>query len=150
MPRGSVDLFVVNSVLQYLRPEELPPLLERARRCLKPDGRLILADIPGPKRTMVADCLDLLRVARRNGFVPAALRGLVRTFFSDYRRLIRDLGFTTFSETEMRTLLAAHGFTVERRPVNFGFSRSRATYIARPGRQAPADPQSPPASGTTP
>lgn len=129
---GRVDLMVVNSVLQYVPPEGFAKLLATARRLLKPDGRLVLADVIPPGDTMVADTVALLRFAASNGFFVAALAGLVATFFSDYRRLRQKLGLQTYAEATMLRLLSDAGFQAERRRPNFGFNQGRMTFVARP------------------
>src|SRR5271169_1924457 len=45
MEEKSVDLAVMNSVVQYMTPRELDSALAVIRRLLKPGGRLILGDI---------------------------------------------------------------------------------------------------------
>ena len=45
---ASFDLIVVNSLLQYLTIDQLSVLLSLWRRLLKPDGRLVLADVVPP------------------------------------------------------------------------------------------------------
>src|SRR5271169_3201792 len=45
MQEKSVDLVVMNSVTQYMTPDELDSALAVIRRLLKPGGRLILGDI---------------------------------------------------------------------------------------------------------
>ena len=133
---GRIDLMVVNSVLQYVPPEGFATLLATARRLLKPGGRLVLADVIPPGDTLVADTRSLLAFAWREGFFPAALAGLVATFFSDYRRLRQKLGLQTYAEGTMLRLLSDAGFRAERRRPNFGFNQLRMTFIARPDARA--------------
>lgn len=132
LPAGALDFIVVNSVLQYVAKDDLPALLARWRRWLKPAGRLVLADIVPPGGRLLSDTLALLRFARREGFVCAALMGLAATFFSDYRRLRRTLGLSCYGEAEMLTRLDAAGFRAERRQPNFGINPGRMTFVATP------------------
>jgi SAM-dependent methyltransferase len=132
LPERSLDLIVVNSVLQYIAKPELPALLERWRRWLRPSGRLVLADIVPPRDMLVPDTLALLGFARREGFLIAALFGLVATFFSDYRRLRARLGLSRYGEEEMVALLCAAGFDARRRLPNFGINPKRMTFVATP------------------
>ncbi|MCL6608122.1 MAG: class I SAM-dependent methyltransferase [Geminicoccaceae bacterium] len=131
---SSLDLIVVNSVLQYVRRAEIPALLRRFRAKLHPEGVLVLADLLPERATAVADAASFLRVAVRHGFLPAALLGLVRLLASDYRRLRREVGLTVLPPAEIAALLAEAGFEGRRRPVNFGFNQRRATYLARRSR----------------
>jgi SAM-dependent methyltransferase len=97
-PDGAYDLIVVNSLLQYLTIDQLSALLSLWRRLLKPDGRLVLADVVPPDVSPVTDATALLSFAFKGGFAGAALMGFVRTALSDYRKLRGELGFTMHSE----------------------------------------------------
>ncbi len=132
LPARSLDLIVVNSVLQYVAKDELPGLLARWRRWLKPGGRLALADIIPPGDMMLPDTMALLGFARREGFLLAALAGLAAMFFSDYRRLRAKLGLSCYGEAEMLALLTEAGFAAERRQPNFGINAARMTFVATP------------------
>ena len=131
---ASLDLVLVNSVVQYLSPAELEALLRRVRTVLKPAGELILADVVPPDSGALDDIRALLGSAARHGYLLAALGGLAATFFSDYRRLRRDLGLACHGEAEMLELLRRHGFAAERAPWNVGFSARRMTFRARPAQ----------------
>lgn len=48
MQDQSIDLVVMNSVAQYMTPEELDAALLNIRRILKPSGKLVLGDILQP------------------------------------------------------------------------------------------------------
>src|SRR4051812_41257134 len=128
----SLDVVVFFSVIQYVARGDLPGLLQRWRRLLKPDGQLIVADVIPPEAGMVDDIKSLLTTAARHGFLLAALGGLAATLFSDYRRLRHELGFAIYSDAEIRSVLEAAGFRAERLSRNLGFHPVRRTYIARP------------------
>ena len=87
MEEKSVDLAVMNSVAQYMTPDELDAAFAAVQRLLKPGGRLILGDILRPEVGMGRDVLALLRFAATHGFLKDALIGLVSTALSDYRQL---------------------------------------------------------------
>jgi len=132
LPDGSLDLIVVNSVAQYLSRAELDSWLWVFRAKLAPTGRLVLADIIPPTMGSLDDVGALLAAASRHGFLLDAVKGLALTFFSNYRRLRRDLGLTRYAETEMLAKLEAAGLSAERRRRNFGFNQGRMTFVARP------------------
>lgn len=132
LPAASLDLIVVNSVLQYVAPAEFARLLADWRRLIKPTGKLVLADVIPPGDTTVADTLALLRFAGREGFLIAAVKGLVATVFSDYPKLRRKLGLSTYSEAEMLAKLKDAGFEAERRRPNLGINQTRMTFTAQP------------------
>ncbi len=128
---SSLDLVVVNSVLQYLSREEFEAFAENARRKLKPSGRLVLADIIPAGARAIHDVAALLKFAAGGGFLVAALGGLVTTFFSDYRKLRAELGLTRYTEDDMVGLLATHGFGAQRAAQNLGHNQSRMMFVAR-------------------
>jgi SAM-dependent methyltransferase len=132
---GSLDLVVVNSVLQYLARADLQALLDLWRAKLKPDGRLVIADVIPPGVSPLRDALALLGFAVRGGFLVPAVSGLVRTAFSGSGQLRKTLGFATYGEREIIDLLARHGMSAQRVRPNFGHNQARMTFSAvRTGR----------------
>jgi ubiquinone/menaquinone biosynthesis C-methylase UbiE len=132
MTERSVDLVVMNSVAQYMTPEELDSAFAVIRRLLKPSGRLVVGDILRPEVGMARDVTALLRFAASHGFLRDALRGLLSTLLSDYRQLRTRIGLQRYSEDEMIKKLAAAGFTATRAPANIGHNPWRMTLVARP------------------
>lgn len=131
LPDGSLDLVVVNSLLQYLSSEEFDDLLGLWRRKLREGGLLVLADVIPPDAGVLDDARALLAFAWQGGFLLAALRGLVRTALSDYRKLRADLGLTQYGDAEMLETLRERGFSAERRAANLGHNPGRMTFLAR-------------------
>lgn len=129
---GSLDLVVVNSLIQYLKRDELERLLGELRRKLKPDGRLLLADVIPRDVGPLTDALALLRLAAGNGFLLAALAGLVRTALSDYARTRAALGLSTYAEPDILAMLAAAGFAARRHHPNLGHNQARMAFMATP------------------
>src|SRR5229473_5043568 len=132
MHEKSVDLVVMNSVAQYMTPDEFDAALAVIRRLLKPGGRLILGDIMRPEVGMIRDVIALLRFALNYGFLKDALIGLLSTALSDYRQLRSRVGLQRYSKTEMIAKLAAAGFTASRAHFNIGHNPWRMTFVARP------------------
>lgn len=126
----SLDLVVVNSVLQYLSVEEFADLLGLWRSRLKIGGRLILADIIPPDASPLDDVLALLRFAWSGGFLGRALVGLARTALSDYSKLRAELGLTHYGEAEMLSRLRERGFEPRRADRNMGHNGRRMTFVA--------------------
>ena len=78
-----------------------------------------------------------LRLARR--FLKAALAGLVRTAFSDYRKLRAQYGLRPTARAQITALIAEAGYEQMRRQPNFGHNPHRMTFKARkPQPAAPA------------
>ena len=131
MAEKSIDLAVMNSVAQYMTPDELDSALAVIRRLLKPSGRLVLGDILRPEVGMTRDVIALLRFALTHGFLKDASIGLISTALSDYRQLRSRVGLQRYSEAEMAAKLARNGFTASRALVNIGHNPWRMTFVAR-------------------
>jgi ubiquinone/menaquinone biosynthesis C-methylase UbiE len=131
MAEKSVDLVVMNSVAQYMTPEELDTALATILRLLRPGGRLILGDVLRPEVGMIRDVIALLRFAAKYGFLKDALIGLISTALSDYRQLRSRVGLQRYSEAEMIAKLAAAGFSASRAHFNIGHNPWRMTFVAR-------------------
>jgi SAM-dependent methyltransferase len=127
---SSLDLVIVNSVVQYLSREELEHYLLVWRRRLRLGGQVVIADVLAPRQSPLRDAWALLRFAARHGFLLAASWGLVRTAFSPYRSLRARLGLTQYSEAEMLELLRGAGFNAERMPENLGHNQARMAFRA--------------------
>lgn len=132
LPAGSCDLILLVSVLQYVKRDQLPAMLEPLRTKLKPSGRLVLGDIVAPNAGLVDDVGALFGFAARNGFLLAALCGCLRAFVSDYRRLRNQLGLECYTPDELAGLLGGHGWSVERLGWNIGFARHRWSALVQP------------------
>ena len=129
---AALDLMVANSLVQYLSLDELRDLLRLARAKLKPEGRLVLADVIPPDVSPLRDTAALLSFAWRGGFLKDALVGLARTAGSDYRTLRDELGLAQYDEAEMIEMLSDLGFAPERRRPNIGHNQARMTFVAQP------------------
>jgi SAM-dependent methyltransferase len=130
LPAATLDMIVCMSVLQYVSIEGCEELLTLWHDRLKPGGRLVIGDVIPPDLGTVADVKALLSFALEGGFLIAALRGLVKTFFSSYRELREKIGLSTYAEADMRMLLAAHGFEGDRAGHNIGHNQARMTFVA--------------------
>jgi ubiquinone/menaquinone biosynthesis C-methylase UbiE len=133
MAEHSIDVVVMNSVSQYMTPNELDSAFATIYRLLKQGGRLVLGDVLRPEVGMPRDIIALLRFAAQNGFLRDALIGLVSTALSDYRQLRSRVGLERYSEADMIAKLAKSGFSASRVPVNIGHNPWRMTFVARPG-----------------
>jgi len=129
---GSLDLVIANSVFQYMRPHEVEHYLALFKRKLKATGRLVVADVVPRNVGLLTDTTALLRFARAGGFLLAAIAGLLRTFFSDYRAKRRTLGITQYDEPEMLAALGGAGFLATRQVHNVGHNQARMAFVALP------------------
>jgi SAM-dependent methyltransferase len=130
LPEACLDLVVANSLVQYLKRDELPALVADWRRILKPGGRIVIADVIGREQSAAIAAIELLRFAAANGFLIAAAFGLVRASFSPYRKLRAKLGLARYGEDEMLDLLRHAGFSPRRMARNFGHNQQRMAFEA--------------------
>ncbi|MES5487391.1 class I SAM-dependent methyltransferase [Bradyrhizobium sp. INPA03-11B] len=130
MAADSIDLVVMNSVAQYMTPQELDSAFDVIHRLLKPTGRFVLGDILRPEVGMAKDVIALLRFAAVHGFLRDAVVGLASTALSDYRQLRTKIGLQRYREDEMIKKLAAAGFSATRAPRNIGHNPWRMTFVA--------------------
>jgi SAM-dependent methyltransferase len=128
---ASVDLIVVNSLLQYLSLNELRDLLKLWKSKLKSGGKLVIADVIPPDLSPLSDARALLSFAWQGGFLRSAILGLARTAFSEYRKIREDIGLAQYSEEEMLDILSDAGFRPERAAKNLGHIPARMTFIGR-------------------
>jgi SAM-dependent methyltransferase len=132
LPDHGVDFIALHSVAQYLMAEQTQSLLALFHRLLQPTGILLVSDVIPPQVTASTDAAALLRFGAANGFLFAAIGGLARTAFSDYRHLRARFGLTHYSEAAMTEKLAAAGFASQRTSKNIGHNQARMAFIARP------------------
>lgn len=127
---GTFDVIIVNSVLQYVTPSHLGPLVAQWRRLLSAEGTLVLGDLIPRDVGALTDAAALMQFARANGFLIPAIAGLFKTFFSDYRRKRAELGLLRFDEEEVLDLLKGCGFVARRQSRNIGHNPARMTIVA--------------------
>ena len=131
---ASLDLIVVNSLIQYLSLDEFRALLKLMHEKLKADGTLVLGDIIPPDISPFTDAKALLTFAWQGGFLRSAISGLARTAFSEYRRIREEVGLAQYSAEEIVDLLEDASFVPERAERNLGHNQARMTYLARPAQ----------------
>lgn len=131
IPDSSLDLIVVNSLVQYLSLDELRGLLKLWRGKLRDTGRLIVADVIPPDVSPLTDAKALLSFAWQGGFLTSAIFGLARTAFSDYRKIREEIGLSQYSEEEMLDIMDDAGFETERAGRNLGHNPARMTFVGR-------------------
>jgi SAM-dependent methyltransferase len=131
IPDASLDLIVVNSVVQYLSAAEFSRLLDDWSIKLKKDGRLVLADIIRPDSSQLSDVKALLAFAWHGGFLGAGLVGLVRMWVSPYRRFRFALGLAHYSPADLLSMLRRHGYRGFRAEQNLGHDQARMTFIGK-------------------
>jgi SAM-dependent methyltransferase len=134
LPDASLDLIVVNSLVQYLSLDEFRGLLKLMHEKLKADGKLVLGDLIPPDISPLTDAKALLSFAWQGGFLRSAVASLARTAFSEYRTIREEIGLAQYSEEEVIDLLEDAGFAPERAERNIGHNQARMTFLAHPSQ----------------
>ncbi len=124
----ALDLILVNSVVQYMTPEELRGWLERWRGWLTPAGRVILADLIPPGHSPWRDLFSLVCFSLRRGYFLRAMRN-VRATHARYRQAEQARPLYRPGHEEIRRLAEETGYAVEFLPRNLTHFRGRRTAL---------------------
>jgi SAM-dependent methyltransferase len=127
----TIDLVIVNSVIQYLTEAQLDRSLAWFHSVLKPTGTLLLGDVISPGTPGLRHVTTFLGFALRRGFLLVAIAGLAQTFVSSYRKLQKQLGLAAYAPGQMVAKLERFGFTAERLARNIAVSPHRSSYLGR-------------------
>jgi cyclopropane fatty-acyl-phospholipid synthase-like methyltransferase len=125
------DIILINSVAQYMAPEELRDWLPRWAAMLAPNGQLVLSDLISPHHSNLSDIAHLLRLGLEHGSpvraVSEALGGV-----ANYWRTRRTLSLTSLSRADLAGQAAAAGLDVTFLPANLTHFRKRWAAVLRP------------------
>lgn len=122
------DLIVVNSVIQYMSPDDLKQWLAEWGRLLARDGRIVVSDIIPPSSNFSSEVLDSLRFAAANGFLIASIGRLAQEFLR-YTKRRRSLTLLRLDRAQFLDLAAAIGLSTEFLKANLTFRRKRLSAI---------------------
>jgi len=139
---NSVDLVIVNSVIQYLTRQQFIASARMFHRLLRTDGAFLLGDVIGAELSLPSQVFTFLKFAFRHGFLIPASVALLKTGTSPYRKLRRAAGYTCYSQVEMVDLLKGCGFSAERLAGNIAVNQHRRSYICRKASAATATKKS--------
>jgi SAM-dependent methyltransferase len=138
LPRASIDLILVNSVVQYMRPDELTDWLQRWKRLLAPAGRLVLSDLPAPGEGALRALRDTIVFAARQGVLLHALPEALGALMRYATRRQRSPIFCP-DPIELARMATTAGLTAHRLPENLTFRARRYTIVFRAIAPEPAD-----------
>lgn len=125
---NSIDLITIISVIQYLDEAALSHLLATCNKLLANNGTIIIADVIPPDVGVIHDAWELMHFAHGEGFLHAAVLGMVRTAFSSYVSLRSRLRLKKYTIREFETILLRHGFLARRLDRNLGHNRRRLAF----------------------
>jgi cyclopropane fatty-acyl-phospholipid synthase-like methyltransferase len=122
------DLILVNSVIQYMTPEEFSGWLACWRDLLGPGGRIVMSDIIPPDGGSVAEILDLLKFSARRGFLVRALWQAAGEL-GRYRKIRHARPLTRLGHEELRRRGREAGLVVTFLPRNLTHFPRRVTAV---------------------
>jgi len=97
------------SVIQYFKStEEVRSLIAMAQAHALPGALMLIADIPEP-RPFLKDLAGLLRTAWRQRYLLKVLRFTLRSLWSDYSRLRKQVGLLTVKRDDLDAIVAGLG-----------------------------------------
>lgn len=140
----ALDLILVNSVAQYMPPDELWAWLRSWRAMLAPGGKIVLSDLIPPDHSGWRDLVDLVRLGARYGSPLLAVRDAVGDL-NRYRRTSRAAPLVRVDHDELRRRAAEAGLEVTALPGNLTHFSKRWTAVLRPrgAFREPASAQAP-------
>ena len=123
-PGRGFDLILINSVVQYMAPEEVWQWLHQWHAMLASGGRVVLSDLIPPRHSSLSDIACLLRLGsrQRSALVAAnqALGGV-----GSYWRMRHARPLTAISKADLARHAAAARFAVTFLPANLTHFRQR-------------------------
>lgn len=127
-PDPGLDLIAINSVVQYMTPEEFSGWLVYWKKMLVPGGRIVISDLIPPAYAGGKDLLHVLRLSARRGFLLRAIYQALGEIFRYYRtRQSRPL--TRIGKEELTHRGEAAGLTVDFLPQNLTHFPDRITAV---------------------
>lgn len=125
-----VDIIIVNSVLQYMSPDELKKSLIELQRICKPETRIVFSDVIPRNYSKMTDFLVQLKLSLKfNFFRKLVVYAVSNSLFSPELSLSSNY-LTKYDEEELIAILSEYNFTSEKMKSNFTFSKKRYTVVS--------------------
>ena len=126
----ALDLILVNSVAQYMPPDELWAWLRRWPAMLAPGGKVVLSDLISSDHSAWRDMVDLVRLGARYG---SPLRAVTDALgdLNRYWRISRAVPLVRVDHDELRCRAAEAGLQVTVLPCNLTHFSKRWTAVLR-------------------
>lgn len=122
------DLILVNSVIQYMPPALLGEHMRLWARLLERGGRVLLSDLPQAGASGWGELVELLRFARREGFLGSAIAGGLAEA-RRYGRMRRQRPLHAHSPEAIAGLADAAGLRARRLPQSLTYRSGRITVV---------------------
>ncbi len=107
------DKIVVMSVIQYFKNhEEIAQLIQNAQKYLKPNGKIIIADIVMSENTLKS-VWNILLASLRHGFFFTFVRFVLHTRFSNYYKLRQKQHLLTVPKDVLENIIQKNNLKTE-------------------------------------
>lgn len=128
-PRAArFDLVLVNSVVQYMTPDEFHAWLDAAPARLVPDGRIVLSDLLTGDVNPVRELAELLWLCARGGVLLRILReGFLE--LRHYTRARRARPLSQVDLDDLRQRAARRGLRMDVLPRNLAYRSARTSVV---------------------
>lgn len=125
---GPVDVILVNSVAQYLRPGELADRVREWADVLTPGGLLVLSDLTPPGHSSLSDMWSLFRFSVQRGYI---LRAVWNTLAERQRYAMagKERPLTHYTDAEIERTAAEAGLGCRYLTRNLTHFRDRRTAV---------------------
>ncbi|MFL5744963.1 MAG: class I SAM-dependent methyltransferase [Niastella sp.] len=123
------DYILLLSIIQYFKSaNDLDEVIGMLRHYLKPQGKLIIADVLDENTSSLKDAFSLLMYCIKRGRIGAFAGFISYLLFSDYRKISKQNKLLLVSENTIRAIATRLGLHCEK--VNgLTLQRSRSNYI---------------------
>jgi len=128
LPAADFDLVLVNSVIQYMGPDEVENWLARWCVMLAAEGRLVLSDVPASESGPLQEIADSLTFAWRHGFLIRSLFHAAREF-GRYVKIRRSSPLLEIEEPDLRAMAERQGLSLERLDTNLTYREARRSFV---------------------
>ena len=122
------DLVVANSVIQYMVTDELLRWLQIWRRLLKPDGTVVISDVPSVDSSLSRETLAWLVFSARNRVLFPSFRFALANWWR-YRAAHSASPLLSVDDARMKQLASEAGLRARRLPVNLAYQTSRSSFL---------------------
>ena len=122
------DLILVNSVVQYMSPDEFSRWLSQWRLMLAPRGRLVLSDLLAHDVDPLSEVVQMLVLSARRGCLMSVVRKALGEL-RHYGRIRRARPLCRTALGDLRALAGGLGMFVDVLPFNLTYRKTRASVV---------------------
>lgn len=127
--RGPLSLIIINSVIHYMKEEEIREMLSALRPLCNLKTKIIIADIVPTNYSKTIDALSQLATGLRKKFFIKLIRFIVTNILDNPKISLKTSSLYGYDEDQLKELLSACGYSATRLEKNFTYSKFRYTLL---------------------